>query len=161
MNKNFKARVFLLSLAISLSGNASVALAEFRISYVPIAVDDITIVIPVANLDTDGDGIPDYDDPSIPPEEVFNGFGSALIAGNFDAAVKFISPSKRDTFEQAFTQLGSVSGSVMTGITDTTVISSGPNMMELGVNRMVDGKLRAYIVTLMKGGDGVWRISEM
>ena len=161
MKNRHKVQVPLLCVVLLFLSKASVVQAEFRINYVPISIDDITIIIPVFNPDTDGDGTPDYDDPSLLPEQVFNAFGNALVAGNIDAAVQFMFASKRERYLQAFTALGSAAGSVMKGITNTTVMSSSATMMEIGVHRMVDGELRAYIVTLMKGPDSVWRISEL
>lgn len=111
--------------------------------------------------DIDGDGVVDYKDASLSPEQTFSAFRSALIAGNVDAAVQFLERPKRARYREAWSKLGPDAGEVMKGITKTTVLSSGDQYAEIAVNRVVNGELRLFIVTLIKDSNGVWRISQL
>ncbi len=150
--------IYRYMLFVFLFGYTSVSLGNPYIIYVPIAVSDITILIPIYNDDINGDGSPDYDDPSISPEDVFAVFSAALMTGNADTAVKFIGIEKQERYAQAFDDLGSDAGSIVAGIENTTVLFSNEDMVELIANRTDDGKLKAVIVTLLREKDGVWRI---
>lgn len=139
----------------------SIAFSNPYIMYIPIGVGDITVIIPVFNEDVNQDGVPDYDDPSISPEQVFEGFSAALLIGQNETAVKFISHQKRDRYLEAFSNLGSNARKVIEELTNITVISSTESKMEIGANRMVSGELRGYFITLVKNRDNVWRIAEL
>jgi hypothetical protein len=156
VNMNFRHIV-----VVFLIGFTPLIYGSSYITYIPIAVGDITIVIPYYDHDVNNDGKPDYDDPSIPPQDVFASFAGALITGDPDTAVNFINIDKQDRYLQAFQDLGPIAGKILSDITNTVILSSTESTMEIGVNREVNGVLKGNIIRLVKGVDGVWRITDL
>jgi hypothetical protein len=139
---------------------ASSAYANEHITYVPIMLDDLTIIIPVFDKDSNDNGIPDYDDPFIDPLSAFGAVCSALATHNIAAAVLFFSPGHRARYERAFFELGPKALKVCSELTNVQVLNTTIKMRELSAQRVVDGDVRAYVLTQMRDPDLVFRFTE-
>lgn len=136
------------------------ASAASHIIYVPIIVGDITIIIPVFNEDVNSNGIPDYDDPDLAAAILLPAFCAALTVGDIDLAAKFISPVQRSRYHRALSDLGVEGAIICSELTHVTLIRSDSHVREWTARRVVNGELRAYILTQTIGSDGVFRFSE-
>ncbi len=137
------------------------AYSQSNVTYVPISIGDITIIIPIFNPDSDGDGVDDYEDPSIQPVEMLDAFSSALTVNNVDMAMKFLLTEKAGQYQAAFEELGASAGEVLQELTNVTIVYESDRIVELAANRTIDGVQRVFFITLMKNENNVWKIVQI
>lgn len=92
---------------------------------------------------------------------VYNGLPARLADGNIESARTFVSYSTRPKFSAVFASLGS---DISSAAAQLGVIDSVNLMDQVGnivLHRQVAGGRRAFIIQMVRGDDGIWRIEDM
>jgi len=92
---------------------------------------------------------------------IWSGFNAALVAGDKDGALRYLSESARRKFGPVFDALMPFMPDIVSSYSPFAQSTITNRFAEYAVSRMDNGKKRLYLIYFVLGVDGVWRIDEM
>ncbi|ROZ76073.1 S-layer family protein [Ramlibacter sp. WS9] len=92
---------------------------------------------------------------------VWNGMNNALIAGDKAAALSYMNDQAKEKYEPIFDILMPRMSEIVGSYSAVQKMAVQNDVGEYVVNRTIDGVDNVFLIYLIKGGDGVWRIDSM
>jgi len=92
---------------------------------------------------------------------LWRGMLHKLGNGDISGALSVISPPARDRYQSIFTDLQAELPTVVDDIGDISRSALGEDLAEFQVTRNRDGIPHAYLIYMMRNGNGVWQIEGM
>jgi hypothetical protein len=92
---------------------------------------------------------------------VYKNLIDRLKAGNKTAALGLFFSHAQVKYDEIFTALGTNLAAAAAQLGETAVITAGEEHAEIVVVRTVAGQPRSFLIYLLRGEDGIWRIESM
>jgi len=89
------------------------------------------------------------------------GMNDAVIAGNKEAALSYLSEPARGTYGPVFDVLQSDYAQIAASFSPLQGMGMSPEMIEYAVNRTIDGENRIFFIYFVRDLDGTWRLDSM
>jgi hypothetical protein len=81
---------------------------------------------------------------------------SALVAGDRDGALTYLSPAAQQKYEPVFDVLLPFMTDIVGSFSELQRVS-----MSAAINRTIDDRNRIFLIYFLRDADGVWRIDSM
>jgi PKD repeat protein len=94
-------------------------------------------------------------------QSVWTAMTSALVAGDKEAALGFLTSSAQEKYGPVFDALLASMPSIVASYSPLQRVSLAPEIGEYAVNRTIDGRNRIFLIYFVHASDGVWRIDAM
>jgi hypothetical protein len=92
---------------------------------------------------------------------VWGDFMNSLATGNKDVAMRKLGGPAQAKYGPVFDVLGPHLGDILASWSAPTVASRDGGVAELGINRIVSGVQRLFLIYMIQGYDGIWRIDAL
>ncbi len=94
-------------------------------------------------------------------QALWNGMNSALIAGDKETALTFLTAGAQQTYGPVFDVLLPYMRGIIASFSPLQPVSTSANIGEYAVNRILGGEDRIFLIYFLKGPDGVWHLDAM
>lgn len=91
----------------------------------------------------------------------WNEFSNGLSAGDKNAAMAYLSDGAKAKYGPVFDDLLPHLAAIVAGWSAPQTSKLSETFAEFAINRTIDGVMRLFLVYLLQGHDGVWRIDSM
>lgn len=92
---------------------------------------------------------------------IWNGMNNALVAGDKDGAMRYLSDTARQKFGPVFDVLMPYMSSIVASYSPLARASITSGIGEYAVTRMEGGSKRLFLIYFLRDVNGVWRVDEM
>jgi hypothetical protein len=92
---------------------------------------------------------------------IWNSMWAALLAGDKNTALTYISPDSKKSYDPVFETLMPYMADINDRTTSLRRVNSGGNVASCAILKNGSGQNKWYMVNFIRGGDGVWRIDSM
>ena len=86
---------------------------------------------------------------------------AALAGGDIPGALRLLTPRAQQKYQSVFTTLAPSLASIVGSYTPAQPHLIGAQYSEIAVTRSVNGQSRVFLIGLVAGPDGVWRVDSM
>lgn len=94
-------------------------------------------------------------------QSIWNGMNTALIAGDVDTALQYLSGSARKRYQRVFEQLLPHMPQIISSYSALQQLSISPSIGEYGVNRQINADTKVFLVYFLLDTDSVFRVESM
>ena len=92
---------------------------------------------------------------------VWNGFKTALGAGDKARAMQYMGPLARERYSGPFDTLASLLPQIAASFSELHFVTLSSELGEYAINRAINGEDRIFLIYFGQDGDGVWRLQSM
>jgi hypothetical protein len=92
---------------------------------------------------------------------VWNGFTTALGAGDKARAMQYMGPLAKERYSGPFDTLASVLPQIVVSFSELQSVTLSSELGEYAINRLINGENRIFFIYFGQDGDGVWRLQSM
>lgn len=92
---------------------------------------------------------------------VWNGFKTALGAGDKARALQYMGPLARERYSGPFDTLASLLPQIVASFSELQSVTLSSELGEYAINRVINGEDRIFFIYFGQDGDGVWRLQSM
>lgn len=93
--------------------------------------------------------------------EIWSGMNRALVDGDVDGALSWLTPEARAIHAGVFASLLPDMPAIVASSSPPVRVSQSPLRLEYAVTREIEGERRVFFVTAIRDVDGVWRIQSL
>jgi hypothetical protein len=94
-------------------------------------------------------------------QALWGGMNSALVAGDKETALTFLTPAAQDKYGRVFDALLPSMPGIVASFSPLQRSGVSSQLREYAVNRTINGQDRVFLIYFQMGDDGVWRIAAM
>ena len=92
---------------------------------------------------------------------VWNAMNIALVAGDKDTALGYLTDSAKEKYGPVFDALLPYMPDIIGSYSSLQRVSISSHVADYAINRTINGEDRIFLISFLKEDDGVWRIDEM
>jgi hypothetical protein len=92
---------------------------------------------------------------------MWNGMNSALVAGDKEMALGYLTPSAQEKYGPVFEVLLPYMPEIVASYSSLQRVSLSSSVGEYAITRTIDGRNRVFLIYFIKEFDGVWRLAAM
>jgi len=94
-------------------------------------------------------------------QQLWDGMNTALLAGDAETAKSFLDAAARKKYGPVFDVLLPHMPQIVASYSALQPLSLSGAIGEYGINRVIDGQNRLFLIYFLKNGEGIWQISAM
>jgi len=94
-------------------------------------------------------------------KQVWNAMNAALVAGDMDEALEFLTARSQQKYGPAFDALLPYVPEIVASYSPIHGVSIFEDLAEYAVNRTIDGEDRVFFIYFVRDQDGLWRLDSM
>lgn len=94
-------------------------------------------------------------------KEQWDGLTAALVKGNKDQALSFLTPGAQVKYGEAFEILAAEMQSIVASFSALQAMQIGSDIGEFALHRTIDGEDRVFLIYFLLNDDGIWRLESM
>jgi hypothetical protein len=97
-------------------------------------------------------------------QQIWSALNATLVAGDKEGALQFLNVHARPRFEPVWTAIltdPNNMSELVAGFLGFQPLSVGQDIAVYALRTTENGEARVYLVTFLRGEDGVWRLAEM